>query len=169
MVVASVMLDETPAISRRLRKPTAVCESPFLSKFDSYCGKVEGQSSKCVDNSHPSNRVLSIKHPFVKSITERIDDMKVIFQFNRFVARSLHVKQMPVYSDSVNALPKYFDYGVDTVKIKEWFFILAYPEVPLTDLYLIDGLEISNHPDYIDVIRIRYGVLPWDYGKKKQK
>ncbi|KAM3380255.1 hypothetical protein P3S68_005828 [Capsicum galapagoense] len=34
MVVASVMLDETPAIPRRLRKPAAVCESPFLSKFD---------------------------------------------------------------------------------------------------------------------------------------
>ena len=39
----------------------------------------------------------------------------------------------PIYSDSVNALQKYFNYGVDDVKMKEWFFTLAYPGVPLTD------------------------------------
>ncbi|KAF3643156.1 hypothetical protein FXO37_22125 [Capsicum annuum] len=133
MVAASAMLDETPAIPRRLHKPAAVCESSFLSKFDSGCGKVEGQSSKCVENAQPSKCVLSIKHPFVKSIIERIDDMKVTLKFNRFVERSLHVKQMPVYSNSVNALRKYLNYGVDTVKMKEWFFTLAYPGVPLTD------------------------------------
>ncbi|KAF3666801.1 hypothetical protein FXO38_08938 [Capsicum annuum] len=122
MVAASVLLDETPVIACRLRKPSAVCESPFLSKFDSGCGKVEGQSSKRVENAQPSKCVLSIKHPFVKSITEQIDDIKVTLKFNR-----------PVYSNSFNALRKYFDYGVDTVKMKEWFFTLAYPGVPLTD------------------------------------
>ncbi|KAM3246084.1 hypothetical protein P3L10_007851 [Capsicum annuum] len=40
-------------------------------------------------------------------------------------------------------------------------FIAAFAE------YLLDGLEISNHLDDIDAIRIRYGVLLWDYGKKK--
>ncbi|KAM3363677.1 hypothetical protein P3S68_018531 [Capsicum galapagoense] len=34
--------------------------------------------------------------------------------------------------------------------------------------YLLDGLEISNNLDDIDAIRIRYGVLLWDYGKNKQ-
>ncbi|KAF3619704.1 hypothetical protein FXO37_33588 [Capsicum annuum] len=215
MVAASVMLDETLAIPHRLRKPEAICESPFLSKFDSGCGKVEVQPSKHVENSQPSKCVLSIKNPFVKSITEQINDMKVTLKFNR-----------PVYSDSVNALQFFFDYGVDTVKIKEWLFTLAYPGVPLTDSksvaayselisyffscigfwesrsdglpvansfdirivdglptqanmdcgvfvaafaeYFLDGLQISNHLDDIDVIRIRYGVLLWDYGKKKQ-
>ena len=28
--------------------------------------------------------------------------------------------------------------------------------------YLLDGLEISNHLEDIDVIRIQYGVLLWD-------
>ncbi|KAF3626567.1 Zinc ion binding, putative isoform 1 [Capsicum annuum] len=201
MVAASVMLDETPAIPHRLRKPEAICESPFLSKFDSGCGKVEVQPSKHVENSQPSKCVLSIKNPFVKSITEQINDMKVTLKFNR-----------PVYSDSVNALQIFFDYGVDTVKIKEWLFTLAYPGVPLTDSklvaayselisyffscigfwesrsdglpvansfdirivdglptqanmdcgvfvaafaeYFLDGLQISNHLDDIDVIRI---------------
>ncbi|KAM3235736.1 hypothetical protein P3L10_015773 [Capsicum annuum] len=41
-------------------------------------------------------------------------------------------------------------------------FVAAFAE------YLLDGLEISNHLDDIDAIRIRYGVLLWDYGKKKQ-
>ncbi|KAF3638400.1 hypothetical protein FXO37_24418 [Capsicum annuum] len=129
MVVASVMLDETPFIPRRIRKPAAVRESPFLSKFNFGCGKVEGQSFKRVDNMQPSNHILSIKHPFVMSITEQIDDMKVILQFNR-------------------------DCGV---------FVAAFAE------YLLDGLEISNHLDDIDIIRIWYGVLQWDFGKKKQK
>ncbi|KAF3616478.1 hypothetical protein FXO38_34521 [Capsicum annuum] len=187
MLAASIMLDKTPAIPRRLRKPAAVSESPFLSKFDSDCGKVEGQSSKSVENAQPSKSVLSIKHPFVKSIAEQIDDMKVTLQFNRFVARSLRVKQMPVYSDSVNTLLKYFDYGVDTIKMKEWYFTLAYPGVPLTDSmmyyvcgdcgvfvaafteYLLDGLEIFNYLDDIDAILVQYGVLLWDYGKKKQR
>ncbi|KAM3380254.1 hypothetical protein P3S68_005827 [Capsicum galapagoense] len=40
-------------------------------------------------------------------------------------------------------------------------FIAAFAE------YLLDGLEISNHLDDIDAIRIRYGVLLWNYGKKK--
>ncbi|KAF3649876.1 hypothetical protein FXO37_18746 [Capsicum annuum] len=170
MVVASVMLGETPSIAYQLR-----------------------QSSKRVENAQLSNHVLSIKHPFMKSITERIDNLKVTLQFNR-----------PVYSDSINALPKYFDYGVDTTKMKEWFFTLAYPGVPLTDSYfmcslyatlyiqciyryyavvtqdcgvyvaafakyLLDGLEIYNHLDAIDTIRIWYGVLLWDYAKKKQR
>ncbi|KAF3623201.1 hypothetical protein FXO38_23071 [Capsicum annuum] len=139
MVAASAMLDKTPAIPRRLRKPTAVCKSSFLSKFDSSCGKVEGQSSKRVDNTQPSSHILSIKHPFVKSIMEKIDNMKVTLQFNRFVARSLCVKQM--------------DCGA---------FVAAFAE------YFLDGLEISNHLDDIDAIRIWYGVLMWDYGKKKQ-
>ncbi|KAF3664468.1 hypothetical protein FXO38_10097 [Capsicum annuum] len=138
MVSASAMLDETPVIPRRLRKPAAVCESLFLSKFDFGYGKVEGQSSKSVENTQPSKRVLSIKHPFVKSIMERIDDMKVTLKFNRFVARSLCVKQM--------------DCGV---------FVAAFAE------YFLDGLEISNHLDDIDAIRIRYGMLLWDYEKKK--
>ncbi|KAF3632925.1 hypothetical protein FXO37_27273 [Capsicum annuum] len=152
MVVASVMLDETPAIPCRLRKPATVCKSPFLSKFDSGCGKVEGQSYKRVQNAQPSNRVLSIKHPFMKSITERIDDMKVTLQCNR----------------------------VDTVKMKEWFFTLAYPGVPLTDSglwciyccfveYLLDGFDISSHLEDVDAIQIRYGVLLWNYEKKKQR
>ncbi|KAM3375838.1 hypothetical protein P3S68_014552 [Capsicum galapagoense] len=72
-----VMLDETPIIPCRLRKLATVCESLFLSKFDSSYGKVEGQPSKCIENAQPSKRFLSIKHPFVKSIKERIDDMKV--------------------------------------------------------------------------------------------
>ncbi|KAF3661856.1 hypothetical protein FXO38_11456 [Capsicum annuum] len=148
MVSVPIMLDETPAIPRRLRKPVAVCESPFLSKFDSGCGKVEGQSSKCVENAQSRKNVLSIKHPFVKSITEQIDDMKVTLKFNR-----------PVYSYSVNALRKHFDYGVD---IDCGVFIAAFVE------YLLDGLEISNHLDDIDAIRNRYGVLLSDYGKKKQ-
>ncbi|KAF3685294.1 hypothetical protein FXO37_00770 [Capsicum annuum] len=83
MVSVPIMLDETPAIPCRLRKPAAVCESPFLSKFDSGCGKVEGQSSKCVENAQSRKHVLSIKYPFVKSITEQIDDMKVTLKFNR--------------------------------------------------------------------------------------
>ncbi|KAF3675663.1 hypothetical protein FXO37_05723 [Capsicum annuum] len=136
MMVASVMLDETPVISRRLCKPAAVCETPFLSKFNSGCGKVEGQSSKRIENAQPSKCVLSIKHPFVKSITERIDDIKVTLKFNKFVTRSLRVKHMPVYSGSINALRKHFDYGVDTVKMKESFFTLAYSEVRLTDSHI---------------------------------
>ncbi|XP_047252200.1 uncharacterized protein LOC124887067 [Capsicum annuum] len=129
MVVAPVMLDETPAIPRRLRKPAAVCESSFLSKFDSGCGKVKGQSSKCVENTQSRKHVLSIKYPFVKIIMERIDDMKVMLKFNKFVAR-------PVYSDSVNALRKFFDYGVDIVKMIEWFFTLAYSGVTLTNSHI---------------------------------
>ncbi|KAM3397347.1 hypothetical protein P3S68_000859 [Capsicum galapagoense] len=83
MMAASIMLDETPAIPYRLCKPAAVCESPFLLKFDSGYGKVEGQLSKRVENAQPSKCVLSIKHSFVKSIMERIDDMKVTLKFNR--------------------------------------------------------------------------------------
>ncbi|KAF3632669.1 hypothetical protein FXO37_27340 [Capsicum annuum] len=129
MVAASFMLDETPVIPRRLHKSKAVYESLFLSKFDSDCGKVEGQSSKLIENAPPRKRLLFIKHPFVKSITERIDDMKVTLLFNR-------------------------NCGV---------FVAAFAE------YLLDGIEISNHLDDIDAIRIRYGVLLWNYGKKKQR
>ncbi|KAF3668559.1 hypothetical protein FXO37_09478 [Capsicum annuum] len=130
MVAASIMLDETPAIPLRLRKPATVGESSFLSKFYSGCGKFEGQSFSRIENAQPSKRVLYIKHPFVKSITEQTDDMKVTLQFNRFVARSLSVKQM--------------DCGV---------FVVVFAE------YLFDGLEIYNNLDDIDAIRIRYDVL----------
>ncbi|KAM3337055.1 hypothetical protein P3S68_032755 [Capsicum galapagoense] len=41
-------------------------------------------------------------------------------------------------------------------------FVAAFAE------YFLDGLEISNHLDDIDAIRTRYGVLLWDYGKKKE-
>ncbi|KAM3337927.1 hypothetical protein P3S68_032252 [Capsicum galapagoense] len=42
-------------------------------------------------------------------------------------------------------------------------FIVAFAQ------YLLDGLEISNHLDDIDSIRIWYGVLLWNYGKKKYR
>ncbi|KAF3615008.1 hypothetical protein FXO37_35696 [Capsicum annuum] len=92
MVDASVMFEETPAILRRLSKLAVVGESPFFSKFDSGCGKVEGQSSKHIKNARPNKLLLFVKHPFVKSFMERIDDIKVTLQFNIFVARSLRIK-----------------------------------------------------------------------------
>ncbi|XP_047257108.1 uncharacterized protein LOC124889440 [Capsicum annuum] len=82
MVVASVvMLYETPVIPLQLRKPSTVCESSFLSKFNSGGGKVEGQLSKCIENAQPSKRLFSIKHSFVKNIAERIDGMKMTLRF----------------------------------------------------------------------------------------
>lgn len=94
VVVSAVMLDETPVIPRRLWKLALVCELSFLSKFNYDDNNIEGQSSKCIDNSQLSNRLLSIKHSFMKSITKKIDDMKVTSYFNKFIVRSLCVKQM---------------------------------------------------------------------------
>lgn len=70
ILAASVLImDETLVIPRRSWKPTTVHESPFLLKFNFDGSNVEGQPSKCIKNGPLSKRLLSIKNPFVKSIT----------------------------------------------------------------------------------------------------
>ncbi|KAF3654954.1 hypothetical protein FXO38_14902 [Capsicum annuum] len=130
---SAVIVDDTPVVPRRIRKPAAICESPYVSKFDSGCSNVQGQPTKCIDKGHSRKHIFSIKHPFTKSITEPFLDTKLLSSFNKFVDKSLRLNSNPVYSESVNNLTNAFDFGVVTIKTKEWFYTLGYAGVPLTD------------------------------------
>ncbi|KAF3628699.1 hypothetical protein FXO38_28103 [Capsicum annuum] len=133
---STVILDDTPIVPRRIKKPAAICESPYVSKFDSGCSNVQGQPTKCIDKGHSRKHIFSIKHPFTISITEPFLDMKLLSSFNKFVDKPLRLNSNPVYSKSVNNLANVFDFGVVTIKIKEWFYMLRYAGVPLTDSFL---------------------------------
>ncbi|KAM3394237.1 hypothetical protein P3S68_003239 [Capsicum galapagoense] len=133
---STVILKDTPAVPRRIRKPAAIFESPYVSKFDSGCSNVQGQPTKCIDKGHSRKHIFSIKHPFTISITEPFLDMKLLSSFNKFVDKSLRLNSNPVYSKYVNNLTNAFDFGVVTIKIKEWFYTLGYVGVPLTDSHI---------------------------------
>ncbi|PHT55044.1 hypothetical protein CQW23_03530 [Capsicum baccatum] len=130
---STVILDDTPVVPHRIGKPTAICETPYVSKFDSGCSNIQGQPTKCIDKGHSRKYIFSIKHPFTISITEPFHDMKLLSSFNKFVDKSLQLNSNPVYSKSVNNLSNAFDFGVVTIKIKEWFYTVGYAGVPLTD------------------------------------
>lgn len=49
-----VILEDTPVVLHRLRKPATVCESPYLSKFDFGCRNVLGKPAKCIEKGHSS-------------------------------------------------------------------------------------------------------------------
>ncbi|PHT48624.1 Cysteine-rich receptor-like protein kinase 2 [Capsicum baccatum] len=140
---STVILDDTPVVPRRIRKPTAICESPYVSKFDSDCSKVQGKPSKCIDKGPSRKYIFNIKQPFTISITEPFLDMKLLSSFTKFVDKSLRLNSNPIYSKSVNNLANFFDFGVVTIKIKEWFYTLGYAGVHLTDskskYTLLDG------------------------------
>ncbi|KAF3683915.1 hypothetical protein FXO37_01609 [Capsicum annuum] len=178
------------------KKPTAIYESPYVSKFNSGCSNVQGQPTTCIDKVYSRKHIFSMKHPFTISITEPFLDMKLLSSFNSLV-----------YSKSVNNLANAFDFGVVMIKTKEWFYTLGYAGVLLTDTdkridgiatadsfdirmvdglptqkntdcgifvtvfaeYMIEGIQIPASVDDIDSIRSRYGVLLWQYGKIKQK
>ncbi|KAF3666288.1 hypothetical protein FXO38_09146 [Capsicum annuum] len=149
---STVILDDTLVVPRRRRKPAAVCESPYVSKLDSGFSNVQGQPTKCIDKGHSRKHIFSIKHPFTNSITKPFLDMKFY----------------PVHSESVNNLSNAFDFGVVTIKTKEWFYTLGYAGVSLTDQVMIEGVQIPTSIDDIDSIQSRYGVSLWQYGKRKQ-
>ncbi|KAM3303062.1 hypothetical protein P3S67_014092 [Capsicum chacoense] len=88
---SAVIVDDTPVVPRRIRKPAAICESPYVSKFDSGCSNVQGQPTKCIDKGHSRKHIFSIKHPFTKSITEPFLDTKLLSSFNKFVDKSLRL------------------------------------------------------------------------------
>ncbi|KAM3283867.1 putative protein isoform X1 [Capsicum chacoense] len=193
---STIILDDTPVVPRRIRKSAAICESPYVSKFDSGCSNVQGQPTKCIDKGHSRKHIFSIKHPFTISITEPFLDTK-LSSFNKFVDKSLRLNSNLVYSESVNNLTNAFDFGVVTIKTKEWFYTLGYAGIPLTDShididgiaaadsydirmdcgifvvafakYMIEGVQIPASLDDIDSIQSRYDVLLWQYGKIKQK
>ncbi|KAM3355547.1 hypothetical protein P3S68_022260 [Capsicum galapagoense] len=133
---STVTLDDTPVVPRRIRKPAAICESPYVSKFDSGCSNVQGQLTRCIDKGPSRKHIFSIKHPFTISIIEPFLDMKLLSSFNKFVDKSLRLNSNPVYSESANNLINAFDFGVVTIKIKEWFYTLGYAGVPLTDSHI---------------------------------
>ncbi|KAM3378124.1 hypothetical protein P3S68_010537 [Capsicum galapagoense] len=133
---STVILDDTPVVPRRIGKPAAICESPYVSKFDSGCSNVQGQPTKCIDKGPSRKHIFSIKHPFTMSITEPFLDMKLLSLFNKFVDKALRLNSNPVYSESVNNLANAFDFGVVTIKTKEWFYTFGYARVPLTDSHI---------------------------------
>ncbi|KAM3288159.1 hypothetical protein P3S67_021589 [Capsicum chacoense] len=138
-------------VPRRIRKSAAICESPYVSKFDSGCRNVQGQPTKCIDKGPSRKHIFSIKHPFTISITEPFLDMKLLSSFNKFVDKPLRLNSNPVYSESVNNLANAFDFGVVTIKTKEWFYTLGYAEVPLTDLRK-DVVTIKEDSEIVEYI-----------------
>ncbi|KAM3340098.1 hypothetical protein P3S68_029968 [Capsicum galapagoense] len=137
LVATEVFVDIGSVVPRRIRKSAAICESPYVSKFDSGCSNVQGQPTKYIDKGPSRKHIFSIKHPFTISITEPFLDMKLLSSFNKFVDKPLRLNSNPIYSKSVNNLANAFDYGVVTIKTKEWFYTLGYAEVPLTDSYIL--------------------------------
>ncbi|PHT68736.1 Cysteine-rich receptor-like protein kinase 2, partial [Capsicum annuum] len=131
-----VILDDTPVVPRRIRKPAAISESLYVSKFDSGCSNVQGQPTKCIDKGPSTKHIFSIKHSFTISIIEPFLDMKLLSSFNKFVDKSLQLNSNPVYSKFVYNLANAFDFGVVTIKIKERFYTLGYAGVPLTDSHV---------------------------------
>ncbi|KAF3630814.1 hypothetical protein FXO37_28308 [Capsicum annuum] len=119
---STVILDDTPIVPRRIKKPAAICESPYVSKFDSGCSNVQGQPTKCIDKGHSRKHIFSIKHPFTISITEPFLDMKLLSSFNKFVDKPLRLNS--------NFYSKFLGKRKDVVVIKEdseiTEFILGY-------------------------------------------
>ncbi|KAM3382148.1 hypothetical protein P3S68_007721 [Capsicum galapagoense] len=133
---STFILDDTPVVPHRIRKLARICESPYVSKFDSGCSNVQGQPTKCIDKGPSRKHIFSIKHPFTINITEPFLDMKLLSSFNKFVDKSLWLNSNPIYLESVNNMANIFDFGVVTIKTKEWFYTLGYAGVPLTDSHI---------------------------------
>ncbi|PHT33676.1 hypothetical protein CQW23_25476 [Capsicum baccatum] len=65
---STVILDDTPIVPRRIRKPVAICESPYVSKFDSSCSNIQGQPTKCV-----AEKVVSAYSELIPYLLSSID------------------------------------------------------------------------------------------------
>ncbi|KAF3655333.1 hypothetical protein T459_09012 [Capsicum annuum] len=156
---STVILDDTPVVPSRIRKPAAICESPYVSKFDSGCSNVQGQSTRCIDKGPSRKHIFSIKHPFTISITEPFLDMKLLSLFNKFVDKSLRLNSNPVYSESAKNLTNAFDFGVVAIKTKEWFYMLGYAGVPLTDSTVTEK-TISAYSELIP--NLLFSIDFWD-------
>ncbi|PHT67637.1 hypothetical protein T459_27124 [Capsicum annuum] len=115
---STAILDDTPVVPRRIRKPAAICESPYVFKFDSGCSNVQ----------------------------ESFLDMKLLSTFNKFVDKSLRLnskrvaeKVVSVYSELIPYLLSSIDFGdkrSDGISTADSF-----------DIRMVDGLPTQKNTD----------------------
>ncbi|PHU18128.1 Cysteine-rich receptor-like protein kinase 2 [Capsicum chinense] len=77
---STVILDDTPVVPRRIRKSAAICESPYVSKFDSGCSKVQGENDakKLVEILHDIS--LNFKYSTLDKATGSFDEANKLEQ-----------------------------------------------------------------------------------------
>ncbi|XP_019259517.1 PREDICTED: uncharacterized protein LOC109237646 [Nicotiana attenuata] len=107
---------DTPEMNPRERKPAGVMKSPFMNTFDSG-GTIQVVENKPTKSKKP---ILTIKYPFQGNIDNPVD-FKVLDG---------------VYTEASNKLKKIFEFGVDDIGEKKWFFTFAYPGLPLCDSHI---------------------------------
>ncbi|KAF3649878.1 hypothetical protein T459_03307 [Capsicum annuum] len=146
---STVILDDTPVVPRRIRKPSAISESPYVSKFDSGCNNVQDKRKDVAVIKDDSEIV-----EYILGYVMRID-INLLCSIDFWDKRSDGITTADsFYIRMVDGLPtqKNTDCGI---------FVAAFAE------YMIEGVQIPASLDDIDNLRSRYGVLLWQYGKIK--
>ncbi|KAM3205336.1 hypothetical protein P3L10_028746 [Capsicum annuum] len=166
LVATEVFVDIGSVVPRRIRKSAAICESPYLSKFDLGCSNVQGQPTKCIDKGPSRKHIFSIKHPFIISITEPFLDIKLLSSFNKFVDKPLRLNSKMFLGKrkdvaTIKEDSEIVEYILGYVMRDCGVFAAAFAE------YMIEGIQIPVSLDDIDSIQSRYGALLWQYGKTK--
>ncbi|OIT33144.1 hypothetical protein A4A49_11044 [Nicotiana attenuata] len=119
----------TPEMNPRERKPAGVMKSPFMNTFDSG-GTIQVVENKPTKSKKP---ILTIKYPFQGNVDNPVD-FKLLYKWNIFINRGLRTNAPDgVYTEASNKLKKIFEFGVDDIGEKKWFFTFAYPHLPLCD------------------------------------
>nr|XP_016444843.1 PREDICTED: uncharacterized protein LOC107770094 [Nicotiana tabacum] len=120
---------DTPEMNPRERKPAGVMKSPFINTFDSG-GTIQVVENKPTKSKKP---ILTIKYSFEGNVDNPVD-FKVLCKWNTFINRGLRTNAPDgVYTEAGNKLNKIFEFGVDDIGEKKWFFTFAYPGLPLCD------------------------------------
>ncbi|KAF3650104.1 hypothetical protein FXO37_18647 [Capsicum annuum] len=76
---STAILDDTPVVPRRIRKPAAICESPYVFKFDSGCSNVQAQCIYVYDSMcgarhrRVAEKVVSVYSELIPYLLSSID------------------------------------------------------------------------------------------------
>ncbi|PHT50363.1 hypothetical protein CQW23_10110 [Capsicum baccatum] len=128
---STIILDDKPVVPHRIRKPTTICESPYVSKFDSHC----------------------------RNVQESVNNLENAFDFGVITIKTnewfytLGYEGVPL-TDSDNEIIKYI-LGYVMMCNVPWdcgVLVAAFAE------YMIEGFQIPASLNDIDSIQSRYGV-----------
>ncbi|XP_070034961.1 uncharacterized protein [Nicotiana tomentosiformis] len=129
---------DTPEMIPRERKSAGVMKSPFMNKFDSggTIQVAQDKPTKSKKSILTNKSIFTIKCPFQGNV-DNLVDFRILCKWNTFINRGLRTNAPDdIYTEISNKQNKFFEFGVDDIGEKKWFFTFAYPDLPLYDSHI---------------------------------
>ncbi|PON75069.1 hypothetical protein PanWU01x14_044210 [Parasponia andersonii] len=114
------LVEFTPIVSKREPKPEAQLKSPYINIFGS-SEPVQEPKKKCA-----AKRKVKGLYPFKTDLLAEVDS-NIDTKFNDYFEKGFKLdNKRKIFTDDANLLEKSFDFAIDTISHKMWWFRLLY-------------------------------------------